>query len=165
MLYMPLDFENNLTVDALVDSRANVSAIAHKDSDTMKEKAPYNILKIKDPPNSLITVANGQLEKPLATTRPKFEFGDSFFAEHLFVLKKLTGPILMWQLMRNNIKVTDTTCGLKHFPHLTMQVKTASSETTAKPQPVITDDALTKPPRTTKTITAFVDRPSEWNRK
>ena len=28
MLYVPLDFENNLTVDALVDSRATVSAIA-----------------------------------------------------------------------------------------------------------------------------------------
>ena len=28
MLYVPLDFENNLTVDALVDSRAFVSAIA-----------------------------------------------------------------------------------------------------------------------------------------
>ena len=28
MLYVPLDFENNLTVDALVDSGASVSAIA-----------------------------------------------------------------------------------------------------------------------------------------
>ena len=27
MLYVPLDFENNLTVDALVDSKAFVSAI------------------------------------------------------------------------------------------------------------------------------------------
>ena len=44
-----------------------------------------------------------------------------------------------------------------------MQVKTASSETTTKPQPVITDDALTIPPTTTKTITAFVDHPSTWN--
>ena len=44
-----------------------------------------------------------------------------------------------------------------------MQVKTASSETTAKPQPVITDGALTMPPTTTKTITAFIDHPSKWN--
>ena len=44
-----------------------------------------------------------------------------------------------------------------------MQVKTASSETTTKPQPFITDDALTIPPTTTKTITAFVDHPSNWN--
>ena len=44
-----------------------------------------------------------------------------------------------------------------------MQVKTASSETNTKPQPVITDEALTKPPTTTKTITAFIDHPSKWN--
>ena len=45
-----------------------------------------------------------------------------------------------------------------------MHVKTASNETTTKPQPVITDDALTiPPPPTTKTITTFVDHPSKWN--
>ena len=65
--------------------------------------------------------------------------------------------------MRNNSVVIDTTHGLIHFPHLTMQVKTASSETTTKPQPVITDEALTIPPTTTKTITAFIDHPSKWN--
>ena len=44
-----------------------------------------------------------------------------------------------------------------------MQVNTTSSETTTKPQPVITDEALTIPPMTTKTITAFIDHPSKWN--
>ena len=44
-----------------------------------------------------------------------------------------------------------------------MQVKTASSETTTKPQPVITDKALTIPLTTTKTITASIDHPSKWN--
>ena len=44
-----------------------------------------------------------------------------------------------------------------------MQVETASSETTTKPQPVITDEALTIPPTTTKTITAFIDHPPKWN--
>ena len=57
----------------------------------------------------------------------------------------------------------DTTHGLKPFPQLTMQVKTASCETTPTPQPVPTDDALRKPQRTTKRITAFADQPSEWN--
>ena len=33
----------------------------------------------------------------------------------------------------------------------------------ANPQVVLTDDALTIPSRTTKTVTAFVDHPSEWN--
>ena len=62
MLYVPLDFENNLTVDALVDSGAFVSAIAQDDLDTINQKAPKNILKIDAPPNFQIQVANGQLE-------------------------------------------------------------------------------------------------------
>ena len=65
--------------------------------------------------------------------------------------------------MRNNSVVIDTTHGLIHFPHFTMQLKTASSETTTKSQPVITDDALTIPPTTTKSITTFLDHPSKWN--
>ena len=64
-LYVPLDFQNNLTVDALVDLGAFVTAIAEDDLDTMKQKAPNNILKIDNPPNFQIQVATGQLEKPL----------------------------------------------------------------------------------------------------
>ena len=159
MLYVPLDFENNLTVDALVDSREFVSAIAQDDLETIKQKAPINILKIDDPPNFQIQVANGQLEKPLSTVTLKFEIGDNSFAKHFVVMKKLTGPINGLHFMRNNSVVIDTTHGLIHFPHLTMQVKTASSETTTNPQPVIPDEALTMPPTTTKTITAFIDHP------
>ena len=163
MLYVPLDFENNLTVDALVDSGAFVSAIAQNYLDKIKQKAPNNILKIDDPTNFQIQVANGQLEKPLSTATLKFEIGDNTFAEHFVVLKKLIGSIFALHFMRNNSVVIDTTHGLIHFPHLTMQVKTASNETTTKPQPVITDEALTIPPTTTKTITAFIDHPSKWN--
>ena len=163
MLYVPLDFENILTVDALVDSRAFVSAMAQDDLETIKQKAPNNILKIDDPPNFQIQVANGQLEKPLSTATLKFEIGDNSFAEHFVVMKKLTGPIIGLHFMRNNSVVIDTTHGLIQFPHLTMQVKTTSSKTTTKPQPVITDEALTTPPKTTKTITAYIDHPSKWN--
>ena len=77
-------------------------------------------------------------------------------------MKKLTGPIIGLHFMRNNSVVIDTTHGLLHFPHLPMQVKTASSETTTKPQPVIMDEDLTIPPATTKTVTAFIDHPSKW---
>ena len=150
VFYVPLYFENNLTVDALVDSGAFVSAIAQDDLETIKQKAPNNILKIDDPPNFQIQVANGQLEKPLSTATLKFEIGDNSFAEHFVVMKKLTGPIIGLHFMWNNSVVIDTTHGLIHFPHLTMQVKTASSETTTKLQPVIIDDALTIPPMTTK---------------
>ena len=163
MLYVPLDFENNHTVDALVDSGAFLSAIAQDDLETIKQKAPNNLLKIDDPPNFQIQVANGQLEKPISTTTLKFEIGDDSFAEHFVVMKKLTGPIIGLHFMRNNSVVIDTTHGLIHFPHLTMQVKTASSESTTKPQPVIMDADLTIPPATTKTVTAFIDHPSKWN--
>ena len=163
MLYVPLDFENNLTVDALVDSRAFVSAIDWDDLDTIKQKATNIILKIVDTPNFQIHVANGQLEEFLAKATLKFEIGNNTFAERFVVMKKLTGLILGLRFMRNNRVVIDTTHELTHFTHLTMQVKTTSSETTTKPQPVITDEALTIPPTTTKTITAFIDHPSKWN--
>ena len=141
MLYVPLDFENNLTVDALVDLGAFVSAIAQDHANTIKQKALNNILKIDDPPNFQIEVANGQLEKPLATATLKFEFGDNTFAEQFVVMKKLTGSITGLHFMRNNIVVIDTTHGVILFPHLTMQVKTASSETTTNHS----QSSLTKP--------------------
>ena len=50
-LYVPLGFENNLTLDVLVDLGAFVSAVAQSDLKTIKEKAPNNILKINDPSN------------------------------------------------------------------------------------------------------------------
>ena len=161
MLYVPLDFENNHTVDALVDSGAFVSAIAQDDLETIKQKAPNNILKIDDPPNFQIQVANGQLEKPLSTATLRFEIGDNSFAEHFVVMKNSTGPKIGLHFMMNNSVVIDTTHGLIQFPHLTMQVKTASSEIPTKPQPVIMDEALTIPPATTKTVTAFIDHPSK----
>ena len=92
MLYVPLEFENNLTVDALVDSRAFASAIARDELETIKQKAPNNILKIDDPPNFQIQVAKGQLEKPLSTALLTFEIGDNSFNEHFVIMKKLTGP-------------------------------------------------------------------------
>ena len=163
MLYVSLDFEKNLTVDALVDSGAFGSAIARDDLDTIKQKAPNNTHKTDDPPDFEIQVANGQLEKPLSTTTLKNEIRDNIFAKHFVVMKKITGPIFGLKFMRNNSVVIDTTHDFIHFPHLTMQVRPASSETTPKPQPIINDEALTIPPTTTKTITAFIDHPSKWN--
>ena len=118
MLYVPLDFENNLTVDALVDTGAFVSANSQDDAETIKQKATNNILKIEDPPNFQIQVANGQLEKPLSTTTLKFENGDNSFAEHFVVMQELTGPITGLHFMRNNSVVFDTTHGLIQFPPL-----------------------------------------------
>ena len=163
MLYVPLDFANGLTIDALVDSGAYVSAIAQTELDRIQQQAPSNILKVDDPPNFQIQVANGQLEKPTATATLKFDIGGHVFAEHFDVMKKLTGPIIGLHFMKHNSVVIYTTHGLIHFPHLTMQVKSASSRGSAKPQPVFIHDSITRPQMTTKTITAFVDHSSEWN--
>ena len=133
--------------------------------DTIKEKAPNNNLKNNDPPNFQIQVVNGQLVKLLATATLKIEFRDNIFAEHFVVTKKLTGPITGLHFMRITSVVIDTTHGLIYFRHLTMQVKPALSQTSTKPQPIITDDALTIPPTTTTKKTAFVDHPSKWNTK
>ena len=65
--------------------------------------------------------------------------------------------------MRHNSVVIDTTHGLIHFPHLTMQVKSALSQTSAKHEAVLVHDSITIPQLTTKTITAFVDHVSQWN--
>ena len=65
--------------------------------------------------------------------------------------------------MRHNSVVIDTTHGLIHFPHLTMQVKSALTQTSAKTQAVVIHDSITIPQQTTKTITAFVDHLSKWN--
>ena len=59
MLYVPLEFDNNLTIDALVDSGAHVTTIAQNLLDTIKQKAPNNSFKIDGPPNFQIPVANG----------------------------------------------------------------------------------------------------------
>ena len=163
MLYVPLDFENGVTIDALVDSGASVSAIAQKELDISKQQAPSNIFKTDDPPNFQIQVANGQLEKPIATVTLKFDIRDHIFAENFGVKKNLTGPNIGLHFMRHNSVVIDTPHGLIHFPHLTRQVRSASSGTSAKTQLFLNHDSTTVPPMTRKTITAFVDHPSEWH--
>ena len=163
VLYVPLDFENGLTIDALVDSVAYVSAIAPKKLDRIKQQSPSNIIKIDDSPNFQIQVANGQLEKPTARTTLIFDIADHIFAENFVVMKNLTGRIIGLHFLKHNSVVIDTTHGLIHFPHLTMRVKSASSGTSAKLQAVLIHGKITVPPRKTKTITTFVDYSSEWN--
>ena len=78
-------------------------------------------------------------------------------------MKNLAGPIIGLHFMRHSSVVFDTTLGLIPFPHLTMQVKSASSGTSTKRQAVPNHYSVPVSPITTKTITAFVDHLSEWN--
>ena len=82
ILYVPLEFNKNLTIDALEDSRAYVSAIAQNEVDTIKQEARNSIFKIDDFTHFQIQVANFQLEKPLATGTLQFDLGDNTFDEH-----------------------------------------------------------------------------------
>ena len=163
MLSVPLDFENGLAIDALVDSGAYVGGIAQQELDRIKQQAPSSILKLDDPPIFQIQVANDQLKKATATATLKFDIGDHNFAEHFVVMKNLTGLIIGLHFMRHNSVVIDTTHGLIHFPHLTRPVKSALSQKSAEPQDVLVHDIITIPQLTTKTITAFVGHVSEWN--
>ena len=140
-----------------------MSAAAQNELDRIKQQSPSNFLKNDGPPNFQTQVANGQLEKPTATATTKFDIGDHVFAKHFVVMKNLTGPINGLHFVRHNSVVIDTTHGLIQFPHLTMQVKSASSQTSAKTQAVLIHDSITIPQLTTRTITAFVEHVSEWN--
>ena len=59
--------------------------------------------------------------------------------------------------------VIDTTHGLIQFAHLTIKVRSESSQMSAKPQVVLIYDSKTIPQVTTKTIKTLVDHLSEWN--
>ena len=133
MLYVPLDFENGFTIDALVDSGAYGSAICQKELDRIKQQAPSNILQIDEPPNFQSQVVNGQLEKPKATPTLTFDIGNHIFAEQFIVMNNLTGLIVGLHFPRHNSVVIDTTQGLIHFPHSTRQVMKALNQTSAKP--------------------------------
>ena len=99
----------------------------------------------------------------MVITTLKNYIGGNNFAEHFVVMKTLKGPSLGLHFMRHNRVVIDTTHGLIQFPHLTMPAKNTVIETSAKLQHILIRDSTTSPRMTTKTITAFVEYPSEWH--
>ena len=127
-LYVPLDFGNGLTRDALVDSGVYVNATAQNVLDRIKEQAPNKFFKDHDPPKFRIQVANGLLEKPIARITLEFDVGDNTFAIHFVVIKNLTGPIVDVHFLRHNSVDIKTTHGLLNFLRSAMQVKNSASE-------------------------------------
>ena len=77
-------------------------------------------------------------------------------------MKNRTGQISGRQFLKYNGTKFDMTHGLIQFPYSMMQVKNVN-DIVAKAQSVTIDDNLKIPLITTKTITAFVAHPSEWN--
>ena len=78
-------------------------------------------------------------------------------------MKNLIGPNIGLHFMRHNSVVIDTTHGLIHFPHLTMQAKNAFCDASAQPQIVLSHNSIRVPPMTTKTFKEFVLHSSEWH--
>ena len=115
------------------------------------------------PEDFQIQVANGQLENTIAKATLNFDIGNHKFAEHIVIMENLTGPIIGLHFMRYHSVVIDTTHGLIHFHHLTMQVKSSANETSSKLEDVLIHDNITLPTMTTRNITAFVDHSSEVN--
>ena len=76
MLYVPLVFENGLMADALVDSRAYVRVVSEIELNRVIEHSLISTFKIDDPPHFQLQMANGKLEKSLATATLKFNLGD-----------------------------------------------------------------------------------------
>ena len=162
MMFAPLVFGNGLTIDALVDSGAYISAIVWSELDRIQEQALASIFEIDDPPNFENLSANGQLEKPIATATLKFYMGNNTCAEHFDLMKNMTEPTTGLHSKRHSSVVVEAIHGLIRFPHSTMQAKNAAIGTSSKTQPVPTHNKTSVPPMTTKTITEFVDHPSKW---
>ena len=76
----------------------------------------------------------------------------------------MTLPFIGFHFLRHNNVVIDTTHSFNNFPHLGNQIKSAASETSAKPEFVPFRDNLTVPPMTMEMITVFDDNLSKWNR-
>ena len=136
-MYVPLNFENDLTIDAHVDSRAFASALAQSEMDRIKQQASASIFEVDDPPKFQIQVANYQLEKPVRTAALKFDIADHTSAEYFLVMRNLTEPIIGLHYMGHKSVINGTTHGLIFFPHLAMRVKSSVSKLSAKPQIVL----------------------------
>ena len=136
-----------------------MSAIVEIKLDRIKQQDPGNIFEIDDSQRFQKQVANGHLEKPIATVTVNFGIEENQFAKYFVVLDKLTRQIIGMQFMRDDSVIIDTTHSFVHFPQVTVQFKHATLDKSAKPQSVLSNDNLTSLPMTTETINAFVYHP------
>ena len=92
MLYFSMDF-GELNFDGLIDTGALSTAFPEDDTRKFRLLAPHTILNEGLPPEFQITVANGQLEAPIATIELQFEVGDVTFGEKFIIKTNLTSPL------------------------------------------------------------------------
>ena len=102
-----MDF-GELTLDDLVDTGAQSSAITEADLRKIRLLAPQSKIKESPAPNFQIMVAIGQLENPKSTVELIFEVGDIYFHEIFTVTEKLTSPLIgLLSFQRKNTAITE----------------------------------------------------------
>ena len=117
ILCVPLDFQNSLTIDGPVASRAYVSEIAQNGLDRIKQRAATNTFQLDVLPAFQLQVASARLEEPFTTVTLKFDIRDRTSTEQIVIRTELTGPIIALHFMRHKSVVIDTTHGVIHFPY------------------------------------------------
>ena len=122
MLYFSMDF-GELTLDGLIDTGANSSAIPEADLRKIRLLVPKSIVKEGPAPSFQIMVANGDLETPKSTVELKFEVGDIEFHKNFIVMEKLSSPILELIFLQRNHTALDMRQGILNFLFFSMQMK------------------------------------------
>ena len=115
MLHFPMDF-GELNIDGLIGTGALSSAIPEADSRKVRLLAPHTILKEGPPLEFQITVANRQLDAPIATVGLQFEVGDITFREKFIVMTNLTSPLIGLLYLQRNSPIPDMRQGMLNFP-------------------------------------------------
>ena len=122
MLHFPMDF-GDLKVGGLIGTGALSSAFPKADLPKIRLLATHTILNEGPPPEFQITVANGQLEAPIATVELQFEVGDILFREMFIIMTNLTSPLIGLLFLQCNSTVLDMRQGILNFPFFSMQLK------------------------------------------
>ena len=151
-------------MDVLVNSYDCVSSIAEPIKHNWPIKLPTKVLKNDEPPIFQIQLANGHFEEATAAATLRFDIGGQNFAEQFVVTKILAKFSFEMKFLRHINIVSDTNHGLIFLPHFTMDVGSAESITSVKPQSLLSDDNLTDPSISTKTIATVVDHPLELHK-
>ena len=135
-----------LTLDDLVDTGAQSSAITEPDLRKIRLLAPQSIIKESPAPNFQIMVAIGQLENPKSTVELIFEVGDIYFHEIFTVTEKLTSPLFGLLSFQRKNTILDMRQGVINFPFFSMHFKIADNKYTNVMETICIREDVTIPP-------------------
>ena len=116
-----MDF-GELNIDGLKDTGALSGVISEADLCELRLMAPHATLNEGPPPEFQVTVANGQIEAPIAAVELQFKVGDITFREKFIVLTNLTNPFISLLLLQRNSTILDMRQGTPNFLSFSMQL-------------------------------------------